>query len=164
MIVLRHKESLMVISLLLSSGCGGWTVNKARRALQLSAEAVQATDEVATPRFHEAVTQAVAESETREEFAERIAPWYAVVAAVEGIRESLESAESVVDAWESTQSEAGWIGAMGCLVDAMIHLKLALEGAGVSIPGSISSALDFAVNLGRGLCEPAQAEETEAAE
>jgi hypothetical protein len=156
------------LALLLLSGCGGWSVSKARSALQHTAEAVQAVDDTTSPLHAAAVDraeQAARNGANRAEFEAIVEPWWRLTMQLDTVRSALRAAELGVDAWE--RGDAGgrdnWLSAVGCILAALEDLARMLESTEAidALPQPLRTALDFIGPKARRQCaQPVQTTES----
>jgi hypothetical protein len=148
----------------LTVGCGGWTVSKARTAIDLSAEGVQLTDQVGATLYRERLDDLEAQIEsgdlTREQYDQAVLPFHRATEAVVGARESLRVAQAAVDAWQLRGDESTWLEVSPCLFAAIAHLKDLWEEVGLPSPGPLLDAIDIFTRRSRGQCRVRVSEET----
>lgn len=146
-------------------GCGGgWTVDKARRTVELTAMGVQGADDLVgglyERRLDELEQRIESGSITRAEFDAAIEPYETAKTAVvalrggrraEGERGILDTAERAIDTWMITDESDSWLDVVPCLVMALDALRQALAEMGVQVH-EIDYAVSFARNWSEGMC------------
>jgi len=153
--VKSHVYISAIILALSMAGCGGWSVSKARRALDLSARAVNATDS-AVAAGYEALNDDLQRridsgTITVAQFDEERAPWQLATQAVESVRLVVRSTEHAVDVWERLDDDAEFLTAVPCMFLALKELRDAMEVVGVQLPQMLD-ALDFVSEYIEGTC------------
>lgn len=145
-------------------GCGGWTIDKARRTVELTAMGVQGADDMVgglyERKLDELERRVEAGTITRSEFDESIEPYEAAKTAVvalrggdrtRGERGLLDTAERAIDTWMITEDDDAWLRVVPCLVMAIDSLRQSLAQIGVQVH-EIDYAVSFARNWAEGAC------------
>lgn len=148
----------------LTVGCGGWTVSKARTAIDLSGEGVQLTDQAGAALYSERLDDLESRIESgdlnRDQYDEAILPFRRATEAVVAVRESLRVAQAAVDVWELRGDSSSWTEASPCLFAAIARLKDLWEEVGLPSPGPLLDAIDIFTRRSVGQCRARVAEET----
>ena len=149
---------MKVVALALSftlAACGGSALRTARRVVEYSAQAGDASDSVLAPAYADAARQALRDTvdaaEGMPEYRQRIEKWDAVAAAIVGLRGSLLTAERALDAWQSGD-DSQWLQAAACIASALVRLRDTLVDVGLDLPASLNRALDMVDGIASGSC------------
>ena len=112
------NRSLIALALVALTGCGGWSVTSAQRALQIGAEAVEGSDQALAPIVAAAINRCDQEHETREAFLECVDPYRPIGYGVSLGRHALTVGQTTVDAWRTgeNQGEAAWLAIAACIL------------------------------------------------
>lgn len=121
------------------AACGGPT-REAQVALTATAHALVAADREVAPRYEAAATEARTQSPSWAAYDAAMSDWNAVEAALRAAHAALLVSQAGLDAWRNGAGEAGWLGAIPCLVVAIDQLRLLLEGQGVHL-GPVTEAV-----------------------
>jgi len=156
--------SVLPLAILLVACGGGWSVDSARRAIELSGMGVQGADDLVGGMYERKLDELESRIEdetiTRSEFDEAIEPYEAAKTAVvalrggrrtEGERGLLDAAERAVDTWMITGEDDSWLRVVPCLVMALDALRQSLAEIGVQVH-EIDYAVSFAKNWADGAC------------
>lgn len=141
--VLVGLAALFIGLVLLLQGCGATAIGTARDTIQIGAEAVKGTDPLVSRAYTDASRIILAESETIEEYRERIAPWFSLRDAQRTAIASLRSAESAIDTWEATEDERPFQAIIGCASRAVRRLVEAIRNAGIDVPPLIANTAEM---------------------
>lgn len=154
----------MVLFASLTVGCGGWTVGKARTAIELSGEGVQLTDQIGAHLYEQELDGLDARADngqiSREEYDAAILPFQRATHAVVSARAALLVSQSAVDVWEARGERAPWDEAYPCLFAAIATLRNLWEEVGLPSPGPLLDAIDIFTRRSEGQCRRLVAEET----
>lgn len=130
-------------------GCATTPMERARTIVDVSAEAVAATDRIVTPRYAAALGAASTSPET-------LRRWSATVEALVLTRDALLTAEAALDAIEAG-AEGDPARVVGCVVVALQRLLGALPEVGVELPEALVVVLSMAAPFGAS-CDPPSAD------
>lgn len=145
---------LPLLASLVLVGCSqSWTIDTAQVALTAGAEAVQALDEHVAPVLEAEVARADAETQTREAFLARLAPWEPVVVALGTTRRGLLAAQRGIDAWRAG-SDGAWLDAAACIAGGLLELERVLPLVHVEVPGEVSHWVELFRGYALGVCQP----------
>lgn len=129
----------VLVALFALAACGGPT-REAQVALTSTAAALVAADRAVAPRYEAAATEARTQSPSWAEYDAAMTDWNAVELALRTAHAALLTTQAGLDAWREGAGEAGWLGAVPCLVVAVDRLRGLLEGVGVQL-GLVAEAL-----------------------
>jgi hypothetical protein len=152
--VTRMFHALTLLTVL--AGCGTeWSVGTARRAIELTAEAVQSTDTVGGEAYRRVLDQAEAEELTVAEFDARTAKFESLTAAVTVSRETLAVAEAAVDTWAATGDDTHWLAVAPCVFVVLQRILSVLDELGIELPGVLGRAVAYITDRDLGTCAEA---------
>lgn len=151
-----HLHISAIVLALSVAGCGGWSADKARRALDLSARGVNLADASVASGYralNDKLEARIDEGDiTLEQFDEERAPWQQAVRVVQSSRMTLRATEHAVDAWEQLGDGSEFIEVVPCMFLALKELHDALESIDVPMP-EVLEAIEFVADRVEGGCE-----------
>ncbi len=148
------KTLLLLLPFALLVGCtSSWTIDSAQLALTAGAEAVQALDREVAPVLEAEVARADAETQTRQEFLLRLAPWEPVVVSLGITRRGLLAGQRGIDAWRAGQDGA-WLNAAACIAAGLLELERVLPLVGVQVPAEVGHWVSLFRGYTVGACTP----------
>ena len=119
-------------------------------ALTSTARALAALDEQLTPVYETAAHDALDESNTREEYEERMRGWNQLEEAMRIARVSLLSSQDALDVWkESAGAESTFWSVLPSLLGALRDLGENLQTVGVELPEGLLDAMRMIEGLER---------------
>ncbi len=129
-------------------GCGGRWERPTRSALDVTAHALVAADEVLAPAYRAAAFEALEEAETRADYDARMRRWDAAETAARTAASALRTAETAVDAGD----HGATLAAVPCVAQALHALVETLVHAGVRVPRQLADAARTVAALTSGAC------------
>lgn len=148
---MRFLTAFLAIALLVTAtGCpkDKRGLKAARMAVSLAAETVQQVDVSYTLLYEDASLEALAACEEQDCYVELMRRWDKGVRAVEGLKLSLLSVETSLDAWEAGASNAQFHEAALCFVASLQTLDALFDSLGVRLPQDfLQRAIDHALAL-----------------
>ena len=143
----------VLISILSCSlfACGG-ALHDARKVVEHGARAGSQADAAVASLYVQAHVKAYSNAPTREEYDRQMAKFDDAADAVVALHAALIVAESALDIWETSGSDAQWQKAVGCVLTSVAMAHKALESAGVKSPESFGKVIKFARMFGSRDC------------
>lgn len=145
--------SILILSCSLIA-CGG-ALHDARKVVEHGARAGSQADAALASLYVQAHVKAYSNAPTRAEYDQQMALFDDAADAVVALHAALLVAESALDVWEVSGSDADWQKAVGCVLTSVALAHMALQSAGVKSPEAFGKVIKFASMFGSKDCQGA---------
>jgi hypothetical protein len=137
-------------------GCGSSAIQTSRRIVEYSSIAGDAADREVARQYviasQQALAATLAEGGDFAAYEAKLAKWGVAISAITTLRNTLLVAQSAIDTWEVTDSDAPWLRIVACIAQGVRYLALALQDIGIDLPSELITALELVKNFTDGQC------------